>query len=126
MLAVQFTTALSKIGQVPNDLIVSLLSNVSYGKCRELISRMNEVEYREHKRCLISAEDYGENPPKKLKSELPFGRFRGVLGRGKIEMVNDGENSCPAPANAINMKVTWKHDMMKCVDASPMVLIYEK
>lgn len=125
ILALQFTTALSKFGRVPNDFIVALLSNVKYSKCRELILQVNDTECKDLKRNSVEVLDVVENSQKKMKLDVSFGELKAVLGRGKSDPRIDREDSCVAVDNSESMKVKWKHDMIKCVDASPMVLVYD-
>jgi hypothetical protein len=117
VLALQFTAALSNVRRVPNDFIVALLSNAKYSRCLRMISPSHEVECDESR------------PRKVAKLERLFGCFERTMNRGTSEIIFDRNERSAFSAVATasdGMKVRWKHDMAKCVDASPTVLVYEK
>ena len=131
-LALQFTTALTNVSRVPNDFIVALLSNVKYSRCLELLSSMNNVESNEssmhdHKRSLTDLKNDEIKPQKRIKFEDSCGRLERVICRGETRRIVDVEKYHTSSEVLSNdMKVKWKYDMRKCVDASPTVLVYEK
>lgn len=133
ILALQFTAALSEFCIVPNDFIAFLLSNKTYDECFQLVKNAFEEKSVNYKNTEVSsagvknfASSYEENSPKQKKLKITdLGKMLFVKSRNHTEFCIDAKNE--KKIFKINeLKVKWKYNLEKCVDASPIVVVYEK
>lgn len=131
ILALQFATVLSDLCKVPTDFIAFLLSNENFTKCFELIEKeLSDTEEQSGEK--FSSHNFkrvtnGEviQKSKKMKASH-LGKVLQVKGKNYAE--NRHRESIDQDGNlrTKELKISWKHDLEKCVDASPTLVVFKK
>lgn len=128
VLALQFTTELEDLCPVPEDFIAFLLSNRSYLDCFKLIenrsyqrteNNTSRIPQIKMKRDVFQAESSLLKKPKISN----YAKAIQIKGKNFNENYGFCENVIQPP---IDLKIKWKYDLEKCVDASPTLVIFEE
>ncbi|XP_065211794.1 beta-alanine-activating enzyme [Planococcus citri] len=127
VLALQFTTTLASLCPVPEDFIAFLLSNKSYLDCLKLIENRSYAQVKNtftgtHQVATKRVDPLEESSSMKKLKTSNNSEFVRIKGK------NFPEN-LPYPENIIrsltDLKLSWKYDLEKCVDASPTLVVFE-
>ncbi len=132
MLALQFSSALERISEVPQTFLAYLLSDKSFAECQNLyysfLRKMPHVETAKDSDYISQKLTDGlkSNPDAQFSGELNnhrFGSLSAVICKGLVFNVDHREKPRKL-VNICDLKVKWQHDLEKCVDASPTLLIF--
>lgn len=138
MLALQFSQSMMRRYTSPDNFIAMLLSNKNYCECLQLmlraeISNRRPADHQLHISAYTSAEcnrnlnkiDNDGTPSKRLKIDTGSNLLRVICKSVVTEFSRLGYRY-EEIAGFSSVKVKWKHNLRKCVDASPTLLVFEK
>lgn len=138
MLALQFSESMKRRYTTPDNFIAMLLSNKNYYECLQLmlraeISSRHPVDNQLHISSHINTK-YSRNlnkidndctQSKRLKKD-PGSNLLRVICKSVVTEFSKLGHHYEEIAGFSSVKVKWKHNLKKCVDASPTLLVFEK
>ena len=128
ILALQFTTVLANFSQVPEDFVAFLLLDKSYDSCFQLIKsrlyKKNENDVSSIPQMSIKRIDAGEESSSSSKKLKIFNHDKLIRVKGKN--FTEDHYVFEDEVRPTTLKINWKYDLEKCVDASPSLVVFEE